>query len=278
MMVVGLRFWAVALGAALALAWPAGAAETPKRGGTLTYMISADAPPTFDGHRETTYATIHSVAPYYSVLVRINPHNPGSTTDFVCDLCTEMPKPTDDGKTYTFKILQGVKFHNGDPLTAEDVATSLHMIAFPPEGVLSPRSSDFEMVDKIEAPDPSTVIIRLKYATSAFLPALADPYAFIYQKKVLDKDPHWYETNILGSGPFKFVSYETGQSITGVRNPDYYHKGLPYLDGFTAIYASKQATRVDAIRGDRAAMEFRGMPPSARDQLVKDLGDQIAVQ
>jgi len=206
MMVVGLRFCAVGLGAALAMAWPAGAAETPKPGGSLTYMISADAPPTFDGHRETTYATIHSVAPYYSVLVRINPDNPGSTTDFVCDLCTEMPKPTDDGKTYTFKILQGVKFHNGDPLTAEDVATSLHMIAFPPEGVLSPRSSDFEMVDKIEAPDPSTVVIRLKYATSAFLPAMADPFAFIYQKKVLDKDPHWYEANILGSGPFKFAS------------------------------------------------------------------------
>src|SRR5207302_1611114 len=149
----------------------------------------------------------------YSVLVRINPDNPASTSDFVCDLCTEMPQPTDDGKTYTFKIRDGVKFHNGDPLTAADVATSLQMIAFPPEGVLSPRSSDFEMVDKFEASDPSTVVIRLKFATSAFLPALADPYAFIYQKKVLNKDPHWYERNILGSGPFKFVNYEVGQSI-----------------------------------------------------------------
>ncbi|HXO02424.1 MAG TPA: ABC transporter substrate-binding protein, partial [Stellaceae bacterium] len=77
---------------------------------------------------------------------------------------------------------------------------------------------------------------------------------------------------------FKFVGYETGQSITGARNPDYYDANLPYLDGFTGIYAEKQATRVDAIRGDRAAIEFRGMPPSARDELKKDLGDQIAVQ
>src|SRR3979411_222575 len=121
-MVVGLRFLAVGLGAALAATLPAGAAETPKRGGTLTYMISADAPPTFDGHRETTYATVHSVAPFYSVLIRINPDNPGSTTDFVCDLCTEMPKPTDEGRTYTFTIRQGVEFHDGSPLTAEDVA------------------------------------------------------------------------------------------------------------------------------------------------------------
>src|SRR5437868_15051850 len=278
MMTGGWWFGAVVLGGVLIAPLPAGAAKTPKRGGTLTYLIPADAPPTFDGHRETTYATVHSVAPYYSVLVRINSDNPASTSDFVCDLCTEMPQPTDDGKTYTFKIRDGVKFHNGDPLTAADVATSLQMIAFPPEGVLSPRSSDFEMVDKFEAPDPSTVVIRLKFATSAFLPALADPYAFIYQKKVLDKDPHWYERNILGSGPFKFVNYEVGQSIKGVRSPDYYHQGLPYLDEIVGIYAPKQATRIDALRSDRGAIEFRGVPPAARDDLKKSLGDQIAFQ
>ena len=280
-MALGRRVWMAGIGAVLAgmlATGPAGAADAPKKGGTLTYLIPADAPPTFDGHRETTYATVHSVAPFYSVLIRINPDNPGSTTDFVCDLCTEMPKPTDDGRTYTFKVRPGVKFHNGEPLTAEDVATSLHMIAFPPEGVLSPRSSDFEMVDKIAAPDPSTVVIRLKYATSAFLPALADPFAFIYQKKVLEKDPHWYEKNILGSGPFKFANYEVGQSITGVRNPDYYHQGKPYLDEIVGIYAPKQATRVDALRSDRAAIEFRGVPPAARDELKKSLGDQIAFQ
>ncbi len=154
----------------------------------------------------------------------------------------------------------------------------MHTIAFPPEGVLSPRSSDFEMVDKIEAPDPATVVIRLKYATSAFLPALADPFAFIYQKKVLNKDPHWYERNILGSGPFKFVNYEVGQSIKGARNPDYYHKGLPYLDEIVGIYAPKQATRIDALRSDRGAIEFRGVPPAAHDELKKSLGDQIAFQ
>src|SRR5712671_8077593 len=143
---------ALSLAAALILAMPAVAEETPKRGGTLIFMIPADAPPSLDAQREETYATIHSAAPFYSTLIRANPMDPGSP-EMVCDLCTEMPKPTDDGKTYTFKIRQGVKFHNGDPLTAEDVAKSLQMIAFPPEGVLSPRSSDFDMVDKIEAPD-----------------------------------------------------------------------------------------------------------------------------
>src|SRR5947207_12370381 len=104
-----------AIGAA-SLAISAGAADTPKRGGTLTYMIPADAPPTLDGHRETTFATMHAVAPFYSVLVRVNPENPSSTTDFVCDLCTEMPQPTDAGRTYAFKIRDGVKWHDGSPL------------------------------------------------------------------------------------------------------------------------------------------------------------------
>jgi peptide/nickel transport system substrate-binding protein len=254
------------------------AEETPKPGGTLTYMIPADGPPSFDGHREATYATVHSAAPYYSVLIRVNPNNPGSATDFVCDLCTAMPEPTDGGKTYTFKIRDGVKFHDGSPLTAYDVAESWRKIVDPPEGVTSARQSFYVMIDKIEAPDPLTVVFRLKFPTSAFLPALADPFTWIYKKEILDKDPRWYEKNILGSGPFKFVEYQAGQSIKGERNHDYYHKGLPYLDGVTGIYADKQAVRVEAIRSDRAAIEFRSFPPSAVDELVGALGDKVTVQ
>ncbi|HTW51254.1 MAG TPA: ABC transporter substrate-binding protein, partial [Stellaceae bacterium] len=256
---------------------PALADDAPKRGGTLTYLIPADAPPSFDGHKESTFATVHAFAPFYSLLLRINPDNPSSTTDIVCDLCTSMEQ-SDGGKTWTFKIRQGVKFQDGTPLTADDILASFNEIVFPPPGVLSPRVSNYMMVDKIEATDPMTVVFRLKFATSAFLPAIASPFNWVYEKKILDKDPHWYESNVMGTGPFKFVKYETGQSVTGVRNPDYYDPKLPYLDGFTGIYADKQATRVDAIRSDRAAIEFRGMPPSARDELESALGDQIEVQ
>jgi peptide/nickel transport system substrate-binding protein len=271
-------FGAMVLVAAAFLEIPASADEEPKRGGTLTYMIPADAPPSFDGHRESTYATVHSVAPFYSVLIRVDPQNPADITRFVCDLCTEVPKPRDDGKTYSFKLRQDVKFHDGSPMTAADVAASFNEIIFPPDGVLSARAGNYLMVDKVEAPDPTTVVFRLKFATSAFLPAIADPFNFIYKKEILHKDPRWYEKNILGSGPFKFVDYQVGQSIRGERNPDYYHKGRPYLDAFTGIYADKQAVRVEAIRSDRAAIEFRSMPPAARDELVKALGDRITVQ
>jgi len=218
------------------------------------------------------------VAPFYSVLVRVNPENPASTTDFVCDVCTEIPEPADGGRTYAFPIREDVRFQDGSALTAHDVAASWNKIVDPPEGVISARRGYYSMIDKIEARDPQTVVFRLKFATAAFLPALADPYAFIYKGELLDRDPHWFEKNIMGSGPFRFKEYQLGQSISGARNPDYYHQGLPYLDGFTGIFADRQATRVAAIKGDRAAIEFRGFPPSTRDELVAALGDQITVQ
>src|SRR5262249_33277174 len=234
------RAGAIGVALFLALSLPAVADETPKRGGTLTYMIPADAPPGFDGHREATVATIHAGAPVYSVLIRANPENPASTTEFVCDVCTAIPEPGEGGRIYAFKIRDDVRFSDGSALTAADVAASWSRIVAPPEGVISVRRGYYSMIDSVEATDPGTVVFRLKFATAAFLPALADPYAFIYKKEILDRDQHWFEKNIMGSGPFRLKEYQLGQSISGVRNPDYYRPGLPYLDGFLGIFADKQ--------------------------------------
>src|SRR5437660_11844705 len=127
------RSFAAGVAILLSIGLPVVAAETPKRGGVLTYMIPADAPPSFDGHREATFATIHAVAPFYSVLVRANPDNPADTTNFVCDVCTEIPEPGDNGRTYPFTIRGDVKFSDGAALTAADVAASWNHIVNPPE-------------------------------------------------------------------------------------------------------------------------------------------------
>src|ERR1700690_114275 len=123
----------------LVLAMPASAEDTPKRGGILTFMIPADSPPSFDGHREATFATIHAVAPFYSVLIRANPADPADTTAFACDVCTEIPAPTDDGRTYRFTIREDVHFSDGSALSAYDVAASWNEIIYPPDGVISAR-------------------------------------------------------------------------------------------------------------------------------------------
>jgi peptide/nickel transport system substrate-binding protein len=267
----------LAVAAVFATAFGDAQAQTPKRGGVLTYVVP-DEPPSWDGHRETTFALIHPIAPFYSTLIRVNPDNPSSPTDFKCDLCTEMPKAADGGKTYTFKLKQGVKFTDGTPLTAQDVVATFNKIISPPEGTTSARKAFFLMVDSVTAPDDNTVVFKLKYPSGAFIPALANPYNFIYSKAKLAQDIRWYEKNILGSGPFKFVAREAGAFIKGERNPDFYVKGQPYLDGFEAIFSNKQAVRVQAIRGDRAAIEFRGFPPKSAEDLVKALGKDITVQ
>src|SRR6202051_438899 len=127
------RSFAATLYILLSLSLPALADDPPQRGGILTYMIPADAPPSFDGHREATFATIHAVAPFYSVLVRANPENPADTTEFVCDVCTEIPPPSDGGLTYAFPICGDVRFQDGSVLTAYDVAASWNHIVDPPE-------------------------------------------------------------------------------------------------------------------------------------------------
>ena len=253
-------------------------AETPQAGGTLNFVVAGEAP-SKDGHREQTYALIHPYAPFYSLLIRVNPENPQSS-DFVCDLCVGgVPEPTDGGKTYTFKVREGVTFHDGTPMTSQDVKASYDRIIFPPEGVPSSRKTFFNMVESVEAPDDTTIVFNLKFPSGAFLPALATPFNWIYSKKDLEEHGFdWHKDNVNGTGPFKFVEHQPGAFVDGVKNDNYHHEGQPYLDGFRAIIAKDMAVRIQAIRGNRAAIEFRSFPPQARDDLVNALGDKITVQ
>ncbi len=253
-------------------------AETPRKGGILDFVVAGEAP-SKDGHRETTYSVIHPYAPFYSLLIRVDPDNPQSS-DFVCDLCVgDVPEPTNDGKTFTFRIKEGVRFHDGTPLTAQDVKATYDRIIFPPEGVPSARKAFFKMVDSVEAPDDTNIVFNLKFPSGAFLPALATPFNWIYSKKDLDEHGFdWHRNNVNGSGPFKFVQHQPGAFVEGMRNDDYHHEGQPHLDGFKAIIAKKMSVRIQAIRGNRAAIEFRGFPPKARDDMVNALGDKLRVQ
>jgi len=236
--------------------------------------------PSYDLHKETTFGVIHHIAPFYSLLIRINPDNPQSATDFVCDLCEgSVPKPTNGGKTYTFKIQKGVKFHDGTPLDSKDIKATYDKIIFPPAGVPSARKAFFKMVSSVEAPDANTIVFKLSFPSGAFIPALATPFNIVMSKAMLDKNGiGWYAKNIMGSGPFVFVEHQPGSFVSGKRFDNYHHKGQPYLDGYKAIAAPKMAVRLNAIRGDRASIEFRGFPPKARDDLVNALGDKITVQ
>ena len=249
----------------------------PKYGGQLTMVVASEAP-SWDGHIETTFGTIHPIAPFYSLLVRVDPSNPGDPSAIQCDVCSSF-ETSEDGKTWTFNIRDDIQFHDGTPLTAQDVKATYDKILNPPEGIPSAYQSFYVMVDSVEAPDDKTVVFKLKYPSGAFLPALANPFNFIYSKKDLDEHGYeWHRQNVNGTGPFKFESYDPGASVSGVKNENYHHEGKPYLDGFKAIVATDMSARVQAIEGGQADIEFRGFPPKQRDELVSTLGDKITVQ
>jgi len=246
---------------------------TPRAGGELVFAVGG-TPPSYDGHRETTFAMLHPIAPHYSTLLRFDPQNYPKIVGDVAESWTI----SRDALTYTFKLRKGIKFHDGSELTSRDVKATYDKIVFPPEGVVSARQASYELVKKIEAPDPYTVVFQLKHLSASFLANLASPWNFIYKADILAKDPRWYEKNIMGSGPFTFVEYVAGSHWVGKKNPNYFVKGRPYLDGYRAVIIRDTAPRVASVRSGQTLVEFRGFNPAARDDIAKSAGSKIVVQ
>jgi peptide/nickel transport system substrate-binding protein len=262
------------LAVAQALSGPATAQDKPRTGGELIFVVPAE-PPSFDAHREETFGMLHPGAPHYSTLMRVDPTD-RTGTKFIGDLA-ESWTVSADRRTYTFKIRRGVKFHDGSVLTPKDVKASYDHIIFPSPGVVSSRQAAYKTVEAVEATADS-VIFRLKWPEASFMANVSSPWNWIYKADILAKDPHWYEKNVLGTGPFTFVEYVRGSHWVGKKNPDYWDKGKPYLDGFRAIFISSSSAQVAAIRGERAMIQFRGFTPADRDSLVNALGPRITVQ
>ena len=251
------------------------AQDTPRYGGELVIMVPSE-PPSYDGHREGTFGTVHPLAPHYNTLLRIDPTDRTGTRP-VPDLA-ESWIISPDGMTYTLKLRQGVRFHDGSPMTSRDVKATYEKIIFPTGAMISARKGTYQAVEAIEAPDPQTVRFRLKWPESSFLVNLASPYNWIFKAEILARDVRWYETNVMGTGPFKFVEHVKGSHWVGKKNPDYWDKGKPYLDGYRALFISSSSAQVAAIRGERAHAQFRGLSPVDRDSLVQALGSKITVQ
>jgi len=90
----------------------------------------------------------------------------------------------------------------------------------PPQGVRSVRKNAYTAVARVEAPDASTVVFKLKFPSASLLANLASPWNVIFPKKYLDQDPNYFKTHVMGSGPFKFKNYARGSTFEGEPNPD----------------------------------------------------------
>src|SRR5207247_345292 len=130
------------------------AQDKPRMGGELVFVVPSE-PPSYDAHQEETFGLIHPMAPHYSTLLRVDPHDKTGTKP-VGDLA-ESWTISKEGLTYTFKLRKGVKFHDGSEMTSKDVKASFDKIIFPPSGMKSARRTSYLAVEAVEAPDPYTV-------------------------------------------------------------------------------------------------------------------------
>src|SRR5688500_14020115 len=140
-------------------------AQTPRNGGELVFPVPSE-PPSYDGHREETFGLIHPVAPFYNTLLRVDPNDTSGTKP--APSLAESWTVSQDGLAYTFKLRKGVKFHDGSEMTSKDVKASYDKIIFPAAGVGSSRKGQYADVKAVEAPDPLTVVFRLKEQSGSF--------------------------------------------------------------------------------------------------------------
>jgi peptide/nickel transport system substrate-binding protein len=246
---------AIALSLPLALAPPEGFAQQPRRGGTL-HVAEREAP-NLDPHLSVSFLTHNSASFVYSQLVRF-PYGPeqshGADFTVVPDLAEkwEYKTPT----TLVFTLRKGVRFHNKPPVngrevTAEDVKYSLDRFA-----AKSGFRSRFEPVQSVEAVDRHTVRITLKEPFAPLLNHLANPmYTAILPREAEEKFKDFNHPDaVIGTGPFILRSYEKGVRVVFERNPDYFVKGLPYLDRVVIEITPDGSARLSLLRSGKVEM------------------------
>src|SRR5216110_794543 len=200
-----------------------------RRGGTLRFGVHT-APAHFDVHQSGTVANIGAQSPMYDYLIRRDPRD-GQT--IIPDLAQRW-EIAPDGKKYTFHMRRGAKFHDGAEFTAEDVKATYERIIAPPKGVVIPRTPLFSAVSDVVVLDPYRIEFRLKEARprTFMLGAFASGWNIIVRKKTLEENAGNLR-NVMaypGTGPFRHVSRRDKEVWIMERNPDYWNKGLPYVD------------------------------------------------
>lgn len=174
-----------------------------------------------------------------------------------------------DGMTYTFR-LRDAQFSNGSPVTADDVRYSLDRVRARGSFYVDLYAS----IERIETPDPATVVLRLKQPTPAMLSYLSFAGASIVPARLVRADERAFDRRPIGSGPFVVSSWKPDQSVELVRNDGYWRRGLPYLDGATLTSVPDDNTRVLNVQSGNA--QVADFVPFAQIEAI-DRGDAARV-
>jgi peptide/nickel transport system substrate-binding protein len=257
---------AAALLAAMATAGPAVA---QKHGGILR-VYHWDSPASMSIHEEATYSTVVPMMGVFNNLVVYKQDEPqNSLKSILPDLATDWSW-SEDGKQLTFRLRDGVKWHDGRPFAAKDVQCTWDLLLgkSPEKLRTNPRKAWYRNVESVTAEDDLTAVFHLKQPQPALIALLAGGHSPVYPCHISPRD---MRSHPIGTGPFKFVEFEPNEKIRVARNPDYWKPGRPFLDGIEYTIIPNRSTAILAFIAGKFDMTF---PYQVTIPLLRDIRTQ----
>jgi peptide/nickel transport system substrate-binding protein len=268
---------AVSLVVAIALVTPA-ISQTPKSGGTLKVTQREDLPQGFAIHETQTSSTVWPSMPCFNNLVVYDPTKKTETLDTIVGDLAEKWSWQDNYRNLVFFLRKGVKWHDGQPITTKDVNYTFDKVREAPDAPaklrINPRKDWYANVQSIEAPDAQTVVFHLKRPQPSLLMMMASGYTPIYAAHI---PPANYRTACVGTGPFKLKEWRKGEFVEYVKNPDYFVKGRPYLDGLRYVVIAERGTRTAALQSGAVDISYPGETSKTTAEQLKKAVPQLVV-
>ena len=247
----------------------AGTAFAQKPGGVLQ-VAHRDSPASMSTLEEVTISTVAPMMAVFNNLVMFDQHVPQNTLQsIVPELATSWSWNEDD-TALTFRLREGVRWHDGHPFTAKDVQCTWDMLLGKSASKfrINPRKSWYWNLDRVTTNGDLEAIFHLKQPQPAMIALLASGYSPVYPCHVPPQDMRQHP---IGTGPFKFVSYKPNESIRLTRNPNYWRPNRPYLDGIEWTIISNRSTALLAFVAGKLDMTF---PYEVTVPLLRDIESQ----
>jgi peptide/nickel transport system substrate-binding protein len=205
------------------------AAVAQKSGGVIKISFF-DNPASMSLHEEATGAALRPMMGVFNNLVMYDQQQAQNRPDTIVPDLAESWAWSEDGKELTFKLRQGVKWHDGKPFTAADVKCTWDLLLGTASEKLrvNPRKTWYLNLEKVTTKGDYEATFHLKRPQPPLLALLASGWSPVYPCHV---PPREMRTKPVGTGPFKFVEFRPNEVVKTARNPDYWKKGRPYLDG-----------------------------------------------
>src|SRR5690242_6830078 len=238
---------------------PAPVIREGKAGGVLRPVLREDLPQGFAIHESATNSVTWPAMPCYSNLVLYDQTKRLGRVESIVPELAEKWSWQDGYRNLVFFLRRDVKWHDGQPFTSKDVKFTFDVVREAPDAPaklrINPRKEWYANVDAIEAPDPYTVVFRLRRPQPSLVAMLASGYAPVIPAHVPLAE---HRSRCIGTGPFKFKEWKRGQSVELVRNPDYFVKNRPYLDGVRYTIIVERGTRVAALQAGQVDVAYPG--------------------